>query len=698
MTENTDIVYANPSKYEQGILSEYKLDLAYGSDENSFVLSMPKNQKLILDNHYYIFSTKDANIGGVITGIGIDTASREIKYTGPTWHGILTQHIIEPRKGYDYRVYSGDANTVIKEIMQDAQFDNSFVFSFNDEESGITIYNYQVRYGNIYSVLTDMLYTYNAKLNLELIYQGTSWTVRLSAVPLVDYSADEEWSSSQRDFVANKNYKPVNHMICLGSGDLRNRHVIHLFSDGYNIMPYTNKNTVINGMLQVEVPMLIIIAAVYNNENEFPTAVEDGTWIGTFDGGVYHRYNGEWVHMTEYRLLNPTNEPSAVVKDSDYILNKMWQQYAGLMENTVVYDYPNAQTKDNYVLADSKPADWDKNYMNYYTYEDGNYKAFEGVEVEEYRSLQGKPADWESAPERYYQVVNGEYHTVDKVDTDIYTLIPSQPADWSDNYGLYYRLVNGVYQPLEGVAVSGYEQADIEIARNEWSSAYNSYYTRIWNGSYYEYNAVAGVTRYRYLKQLSQPSNWDTNYSDYYMSNGNGGYKKVAGVEKKVKKKKVTVAPAWKLNKYYTRYSFQGAPTFNYNMGDLWKPFSRTDPPQFLTNYFYNKDTVPVAPTFVVGQYYKLITTIVAPAYDTAYILYHDHYADLVANALKRFDEYLNCDKISITLKPSEQYDIGDIVGATDEVTGLSVWQPITKKIIKIEKYKKVVNYEIGRR
>ena len=39
---------------------------------------------------------------------------------------------------------------------------------------------------------------------------------------------------------------------------------------------------------------------------------------------------------------------------------------------------------------------------------------------------------------------------------------------------------------------------------------------------------------------------------------------------------------------------------------------------------------------------------------------------------------------------------IGDIVGAKENVTGISVWQPITKKIIKIINGKINIDYEVG--
>ena len=41
--------------------------------------------------------------------------------------------------------------------------------------------------------------------------------------------------------------------------------------------------------------------------------------------------------------------------------------------------------------------------------------------------------------------------------------------------------------------------------------------------------------------------------------------------------------------------------------------------------------------------------------------------------------------------------DIGDIVGAVEPTTGIEVWQPITKKIVKIKNnQKEIISYEVG--
>ena len=50
----------------------------------------------------------------------------------------------------------------------------------------------------------------------------------------------------------------------------------------------------------------------------------------------------------------------------------------------------------------------------------------------------------------------------------------------------------------------------------------------------------------------------------------------------------------------------------------------------------------------------------------------------------------INLDEIEIDFK------LGDVVGGRDKVTGLTISKPITKKILKIDKNGRKINYKAG--
>lgn len=76
---------------------------------------------------------------------------------------------------------------------------------------------------------------------LAPITPGTSESI--SAAPRHDYSQDEEFDSDLVDFQAKKNHNSVNHLICLGKGELQDRTVIHLYADGQGNISQTQTFT-----------------------------------------------------------------------------------------------------------------------------------------------------------------------------------------------------------------------------------------------------------------------------------------------------------------------------------------------------------------------------------------------------------------------------------------------------------------------
>ena len=71
---------------------------------------------------------------------------------------------------------------------------------------------------------------------------------------------------------------------------------------------------------------------------------------------------------------------------------------------------------------------------------------------------------------------------------------------------------------------------------------------------------------------------------------------------------------------------------------------------------------------------------------------------DLRSDGLKRFRELRDNDKAEMDLQESDSplYDIGDIVGATDIETGVSVASAVTQKIVRINNGAISTEYKTG--
>lgn len=244
-----DLIYMNADKEDIGTMFDYTFDLAFGTDENDFECKIVRSSHCCQKGFYLYF--EGAEYGGIIDDIGVDTNADEITYYGRTWHGIMESKIIEPDTGADYLILSGEANAVLGALI--SRLGLSELFEASTEYSGIIISGYKMnRYIRGYTGIRKMLKAFDAKLNMSF----RNGFVGLSAKPIVDYSKDEQFDTDQIDFTIRKKGNPLNHVICLGKGDLAEREVIHVYADSSGKISATQ---VLTGIAEV--------ADTYDNAN-----------------------------------------------------------------------------------------------------------------------------------------------------------------------------------------------------------------------------------------------------------------------------------------------------------------------------------------------------------------------------------------------------------------------------------------------
>lgn len=221
------LIYTDANRIDQGVLSNVTLDLEYGGDEsdqaNTFEVSIDRNSKIHLEDKALVY-IEGTEYGGKITGIGTNTGEDVITYKGMTWHGLLNAHVLGPDSGKDYLVLSGEAHTVIRSLIERMNLQD--IFTAPMTSSGINI-NYQVRYEYGYFAILAMLTASSAKLKMTY----DNGMVVLSAEAIEDYSETNELDTTQIELEIDKDYLPVNHLVCLGEGELKNRIVLHFYAD-----------------------------------------------------------------------------------------------------------------------------------------------------------------------------------------------------------------------------------------------------------------------------------------------------------------------------------------------------------------------------------------------------------------------------------------------------------------------------------
>lgn len=220
-----DLIYTDENRIDKGVLTTYAFDLSFGADENDFEMTLGAKEPALSDGSFaYIEGTE---YGGTVDGIKASTNSDTVTYKGRTWHGLLNSKVIEPNAGESHLIVSGDANELLAMLIDRMGLSGLFVAA--EELSGINISKYQFhRYCKGYDGIRDMLGDNGAKLNIA----WENRAVRLSAVPVVDYT-DSPTDNDTASLNVEKYSKKVNHLICLGQGNLTEREVIHLYADQF---------------------------------------------------------------------------------------------------------------------------------------------------------------------------------------------------------------------------------------------------------------------------------------------------------------------------------------------------------------------------------------------------------------------------------------------------------------------------------
>nr|DAF33075.1 MAG TPA: Protein gp18.1, prophage tail protein gp18.7A [Caudoviricetes sp.] len=222
-----EFIICNVEKKEIGKLPDSaSFDFDVG-DTNDVEITCEKG---LLDFGMYLICP-GTEYGAIIEERDSWTNEAEEKWTGNAFRRFLQEFIIEPPAGQDYRVVKGDAHDVMRQVLNGA-FDN--LFTIPETASGIDVGTYQFdRYTDALSGFAKMLKRKGARINIEVKQGGSNepFSVVLSAVPIQNMSSEIEYSQDSKIAINLKeSRRGINHLICLGKGELKDRQVVHLYT------------------------------------------------------------------------------------------------------------------------------------------------------------------------------------------------------------------------------------------------------------------------------------------------------------------------------------------------------------------------------------------------------------------------------------------------------------------------------------
>ena len=216
-----DIVIADADGTPIRQTDDYTLDLAYGEDENDFELSDVSGPPLSEGMRWWSDGTP---YGGIVDTVRVSSSEGTSlqSYKGRCVQGILAGKVVEPDGGQSHLSVTGEANAIIAQMLSRCGVP---WLAASADDSGVEISGYRFhRYIDLYSGLRMMLASAGARL--QVVFESN--VPMLSAVPSDTYG---EVPSERVDFTAERTYRPVNHLIGLGTGEGAAREVVHWYAD-----------------------------------------------------------------------------------------------------------------------------------------------------------------------------------------------------------------------------------------------------------------------------------------------------------------------------------------------------------------------------------------------------------------------------------------------------------------------------------
>ncbi len=222
-----DLIVTDTNGTPSGSYASWTLDLAYGSGENDFDLQCPAC--LEPGCRWWVDGT---GWGGIVDDVktSVTGGEGELTYHGRDWHGLLASKILEPDKGKDYLTMSGTIGTLLRTVISRIGLQD--ILNVTEGTSKTARWQFD-RYCDAWSGLLKMLRASGLRLRITAAQNGV--TVDAPPITAAGYLID----SDLIDFDATLASHPINHLICLGKGELKDRIVVHWYADHKGALSHT---------------------------------------------------------------------------------------------------------------------------------------------------------------------------------------------------------------------------------------------------------------------------------------------------------------------------------------------------------------------------------------------------------------------------------------------------------------------------
>lgn len=229
-----DVILADGKLTPHASISQVTLDWACGTDENDFELTIDDVLAPNISQGWY-FWLDGSDVGGRIVDRRVSVAGgmSTTTWIGQSWTGMLAAKILQPDANQDYLTVSGKLPDILKNILKRIGLDTVFTVDSSDA-SILSNWMFQnPRYVDAYTGLRTLL----ASCGRRLDFKASGNKILLGIVPV--QTVANTIDSDLVDFKAETNRRAVNHLIGLGSQELKNRLVVNYFADATGVVSQT---------------------------------------------------------------------------------------------------------------------------------------------------------------------------------------------------------------------------------------------------------------------------------------------------------------------------------------------------------------------------------------------------------------------------------------------------------------------------
>ena len=229
-----DVIIADGKLTPHASVSQVTLDWACGTDENDFELTIEDPSAPEIERGWY-FWIDGSDVGGRIVDrrVAVSGGVYTATWIGQSWTGMLAAKILQPDANQDYLTVSGKLPDILKSLLKRIGLDSVFTVDSSDASTLSNWMFQNPRYVDAYTGFRNLLASCGRRLDFQA--KDNHILLGITPVGIITNTID----SDLVDFKAETNRRAVNHLIGLGSQELKNRLVVNYFADATGVVSQT---------------------------------------------------------------------------------------------------------------------------------------------------------------------------------------------------------------------------------------------------------------------------------------------------------------------------------------------------------------------------------------------------------------------------------------------------------------------------